>query len=213
MSCYEWERGTIKLPSNQTATVKAAVRQAVLQHREKVHQVCRAWWAEHKTTSQARYLERLGEFWDWAQKKRIDDSTASSAQSVLRHIVKPWTGDPRKPRQVQQKDLDAVLGEKPTNRTSTYRIDHGEALISFDGNVATWEVYENNHACETARANLIAVAFFNALDKVKWTRGSGGEIIGNNEYNREADYEGGGGNYVTDRYGPKFPRQTTRRYW
>jgi hypothetical protein len=72
-------------------------------------------------------------------------------------------------------------------------------------------VPSNNHACETARRHPVAAAFFAALGRVRWTRGSGGEIVGNDEYNRDVDYEGGGANYVVDRYGPTPSRRLSLR--
>ena len=44
-----------------------------------------------------------------------------------------------------------------------------------------------------------------------WTRGSGGKIIGNDEYNRDSVNEGGGGNYVIDEYGPNCKRYSYGR--
>jgi len=38
---------------------------------------------------------------------------------------------------------------------------------------------------------------------VEWTRGSGGTIIGNDEYNQDSDAVGGGGNYVCYEFGPR----------
>jgi len=44
--------------------------------------------------------------------------------------------------------------------------------------------------------------FFAALDEVRWTRGSGGVIISNNEANRESDCAGGGANFINSGLGP-----------
>jgi hypothetical protein len=44
--------------------------------------------------------------------------------------------------------------------------------------------------------------FFAALGKIKWTRSSGGFATGNDEYNQDNTYSGGGANYVTFSYGP-----------
>ena len=99
-----------------------------------------------------------------------------------------------------------------TNRTTTFRC--GEPLITFDRGKRSvrWEVPEGNHARDHGRNHPIAQALFKALDRVQWTRGTGGKIVGNDEYNRDSEYEGGGGNYVIDEYGPKVQRQPAHTY-
>jgi hypothetical protein len=54
------------------------------------------------------------------------------------------------------------------------------------------------------------IAMFRALDRIKWTARTGGEFVGNDEYNQDNRYAGGGGNYVTSSYGPKAEK---RRGW
>lgn len=78
------------------------------------------------------------------------------------------------------------------------------ASITFDTKArkVSWLVSENNHAVERARSCWLATEFFNLLKSVKWSRGTGGVIVGNDEYNRDSDSAGDGGNYITSSYGP-----------
>jgi hypothetical protein len=78
-----------------------------------------------------------------------------------------------------------------------------EAGISFNRvtRVVTWSVSENNHSVERAHDHETGRAFFKRLSVVNWTRGTGGEIVGNDEYNQESQESGRGGNYTTNRYG------------
>jgi len=102
----------------------------------------------------------------------------------------------RKPR----KNMFPVYG----NTATTFHDTNCSVHFDNERRVAVWNVPENNRACEDARAGNIGKAFRASLAKVKWTRGSGGTIVGNDEYNRDAgrDYEGGGGSYVVERFGP-----------
>jgi hypothetical protein len=78
-----------------------------------------------------------------------------------------------------------------------------EAGISFDSKTRTviWSVAENNHSVDRAHHHPTGREFFKRLDRVVWTRGTGGEIVGNDEYNRDARGSGEASNYVTNRYG------------
>lgn len=101
----------------------------------------------------------------------------------------------------------AHLAPKVNNRTATFKVTdtegHEAATIDFRSNVVTWDVPEGNHAVERAHAAPLALAFFAALDKINWTRNSGGFGTGNDEYNEDDRSAGGGANYVTFAYGPK----------
>jgi hypothetical protein len=89
-------------------------------------------------------------------------------------------------------------------KSNAYRIPVGnEAGIGFikETRIVVWQVSENNHSVDRARSNAIGREFFNRLNRVVWTRGTGGEIVGNDEYNQDNRDSGGGANYVTARYG------------
>ena len=101
---------------------------------------------------------------------------------------------PLRLRKPQKKDF-------PTAGNNICVFDDEDCSVVFDNDskTARWTVHENNHAVEHARASVLGTAFFAAMAKVTWTRGSGGQIVGNDEYNQDAgrDYAGGGGSYVT----------------
>lgn len=65
-----------------------------------------------------------------------------------------------------------------------------------------WLVEETNHAVTEAHAHPFTKALFSALDSVSFSRGNGGKIVGNDENNQDANWEGGGANYVTREYSP-----------
>jgi hypothetical protein len=93
-------------------------------------------------------------------------------------------------------------------------IDMDDAAIILDTGdcLASWDVPENNHACEHARAHPIAKAFFRALGQIEWSRGSGGVIVGNDEYNRDGRGLDDGGNYEVAYYGPPRKTKSSRRF-
>jgi len=91
---------------------------------------------------------------------------------------------------------------KPLSKSATF--NHGDAHISLnnENNIVVWHVSENNHACERAHDWWFAKELFKALGRVKWTRNSGGQIVGNDEYNQESCEFGMGGNYLVQGFGP-----------
>lgn len=220
MSRYCWEEGAIKLPSDAAAPLKKALRDAANAHHDAVLAACKRFWTDEakKTRSVKKYREAVEAYRTRLYNGRREPSPVEEATlEVLASIVQPdfrplhstEPVKPKTPRQATAADLKWVA-PKYTNRDDTFPL--GEAAISFKGRVVTWAVPENNHADEHARAHPLAKVFFDHLDRrITWTRGSGGEIVGNDEYNRESRHDGGGANYTVATYPPAKPAIQFRR--
>jgi len=67
-----------------------------------------------------------------------------------------------------------------------------------------WDVPENNRAVERAHESVLGTAFFRALDKVKWTRATGGVFRHSDEYARDASMETGDNPvHISRSFGPE----------
>lgn len=210
MSRYNWEHGSIKLPSSEFARVRKAMQDADSGHKEAVFAKTQEVWkglsrkqqtdpAEYRKACTTVIHQQLGALSRPGRNSFLTtDSRDPKATAVLEDALLRMTLTGRgKPVRVTRSDMHF-----PTNRTTIFHTS--EASISFDRENSTveWDVPENNHAVERARQDPQAQALFDALESVKWTRGTGGVFTGNDEYNREDNGYGGGGNCCTDAYGP-----------
>ena len=213
MSKYDWERGTIKIPSNQYTALKKVVRdrhnalqQARYETLCKVYNSVVSYMKGKRGVKPSELLHEWVYGWNSTTKPsnfpKLEDWNIWDHNLLFKGRERKWTA-PKK-------------NMFPLATSSTKQFDcGGEAGIIFDdkNRTVTWWVSENNRAVERAHDNPLAIVFFNALDRIKWTSRTGGQIIGNDEYNRDADYAGGGGNYITMEYGTGKPlrRRMIRR--
>lgn len=219
MSCYDWERGTITIPSAQWAKFKAAVREGYNNSKQsdftKAEQLQVKLLALH-ATYKGNNPKQYGGYWEnllelgWkAVEKPVFDRWGLRSDSEICYEQR-WNIEESIFRNGKDKPpLKPLKKGFPLADSSTKSLEQGQASVSFDDKTrgVTWEVDENNRAIDSARATSLGNAFFTALGKIEWTRGSGGNIIGNNEYNRESEYEGGGGNTLNDEYGPEVVKR------
>lgn len=222
MSKYGWERGTILIPTKEWKRVRDELVAVFNKH-------------------QAEQFDRLNKIYDLilAHKKTFKRGTFSvttawdqlSIGSAHRHLFEPLEcnnglpygysrllmgttdegrPDPTKLVKPKKKDLPLAVATKHTE----YAADDGSITINHAKRAITWNVPDNNHAVEFARRSVMGRALFRILSTVTWTRGSGGEIVGNDEYNRDSHSAGDGANYVTARYGaqPKVKPAKVSRY-
>lgn len=229
MSCYEWESGTLKLPTAEFTKLRKTIETADKARKQILFDRSQTFWkglpAKAKRDADA-YREAVREYC-WPQAVSYspgvvrmplgapapDEALAEELHDLLQrmltkrvknpdHGVKAWQGETIlvtcPPRRVLKADVAF-----PTNRTLEFSVGY-DATITFnrEASSVTWSVGENNHAVDHARSHPLANVFFTALGRITWTRGTGGVIVGNDEYNRHSESVGGGGNYVTASYGP-----------
>lgn len=229
MSCYEWETATITLPSTAVAPLKKALREHTNDFHTRVRDEAVRLHKKIGTRSVAKYRKALfaaqRASWDEPRPRSVTSSfyanwsapskpstrvssemvtqTAFDVLQTMLHFAERGEKALHVPT-VADVEREA---QKATNRTTQFQVHTprggSEGVITFRGRTVTWDIGENNHAVEAAHEAPLAAVFFAYLDSVKWTRGTGGYGVGNNEYNREDDYPGGGGNYTTFAYGPK----------
>lgn len=225
MSCYEWEEGSFKLSCKEWPKFKKRFRDAWNASLEKAY--------DHACDLQKRALAakkgKRNVYWfdvlrdlkvetsgGWglsgyhgAYKNTFDlDHHHLITRSMGYDGVSTWKTRPLKPK---KKDFPKV-----TNKTM--RFERGDACVLFHDKQrsVTWLVPENNHACDAARESILGRVFFGALEKVEWSRGTGGEIVGNDEYSTDDHSVGGGGNYSKGKWGPKeqkAQRAAAARRW
>lgn len=194
MSCYDWEAGRILLPAAEWSRFRTTVLEAWNRDREALLHLARKAYEEirdaQKDLRGAKRREARSE-----AISRVQDSPRGD--EVLELLG--FYGSEPKPHSPRRKDL----GLLPVTRGCVFGSAWMGACIELDNSTRSvrWDVEENNRAVERAREHPVARAMFQALDRVRWTRGTGGTLVGNDEYNRDSEDEGGGANYVTARYG------------
>ncbi|KQO98846.1 hypothetical protein [Leifsonia sp. Leaf264] len=212
MSKYEWEEGTITLPSSGFAQLRKAVEEADRAHKEVVFEHTQKFWAgltAKQKSDRGEYNKAFDDYCDkHARTKKVISAPSrwSSGVSIdvdlsddIEAVVKYGRAFKDKPTRVLKSDMNF-----PTNRTTEFSASPHGGCITFnkDRGTVTWSVGENNHAVSSARGGAVAEAFFKSLRDVKWRKNTGGVISGNDEYNREGRDYGNGGNYVTVGFGP-----------
>jgi hypothetical protein len=210
MSKYEWERGDIVIPTDQWVAFRRKIIEAHNREQERLFTLATTVLARVKLAAKGK------RGFEW--RRAIEESALAltterrdwndDGHAVLRLLGMTarhagdgtgWVEGADKPRAPRRKDLDlrSVRG-----RAAPISADEGTISFIERSHTVRWSVSENNRACESARSHPVGRAFFQELGRVTWKRVSGGKIVGNDEYRRDSDEEGGGGNYVTAEYGP-----------
>jgi hypothetical protein len=223
MSHYDWESGSFKLSCKEYGRFKKALRDqwnaSLIAAHKKAVEIQQALLKKFKGKRNVDWHKALDEYritryydsWSGhAVTDRITD--LDHGQLIWKALaVKGDDGKVQRPLKPKKKDFPLA-----TNKTRGFsNTDWHEGTVYLDDKTRTveWDVEENNHACDRASNSTLGRIFFELLNKVVWTRGTGGEIIGNDEYNRdvEDEYAGGGGSYVKRRFGPPVKEKRRRQ--
>jgi hypothetical protein len=201
MSTYEWESGTIKIPAKEWTKFRTAIIKASNQLKLNGFELAKALYPKVKKTKPKNQWESALDTVFEAERGSSDDERFDVVRSLL------YTYDQEKRKQVLRRPVKSNLGLLPTSKSCSIIL--GEACITLnnESKSVTWDVSENNHACDSARAHPLGKELFRLLERITWTRGSGGTIIGNDEYNRDSDCAGGGGNYVKSEFSMAASKQ------
>jgi hypothetical protein len=199
MSRNDWERGEIKMSVKEFGSVRRDMVAFVNRRQDMLLSGAQGVYSSLKALGKGK------RGFDWAAQlesllRFVGDGAEEIHGAILPYEYAEGRGyaQSKRPKAPKKKQFAHV-------KQSVERIDLGEASIGFDRKrrVIHWSTGENNHAVDRAHSHAVAKAFFSRLDRVVWTRGTGGELIGNDEYNIDAgrDYAGGGASYVTRRFG------------
>jgi len=215
MSKNESEKGTLKLPSAAWAKFKKALQTGM---------------AKHLTADYELAVKLHAALVEQKKGKRGFDLYAAFNKEFYTETDNPrarWTyGEPDRLRKYPFAVADeymvriAVLGQErppslrkpqkklfPIPTSATLHFSHEAADLTLDNEKRElrWDVDDGNRNVERAHKSALGTLLFSLLKEVKWTRDTGGTFVGNDEYHREAgeEREGGGGNYVTQRFGPR----------
>jgi len=235
MSCYEWERGTITIPKPQWASFRKNLLSQWNAREDEVLAKAKKAFAAAKAAAKGKRGEKRtqainaalasacgGSIDEWGYfqaSRRVSgywggsyerDEKAHELHSRISRLVLKSEGYGKNAKvslvAPKAKDLNKVKISQDAS------LHFSDATVTFNNrcHAVEWCVHENNHAKEHAHAHWFAQALFSALKGIKWTRNSGGTVVGNDEYNRESHYEGGAANYVTMTFGPER-KQSSRR--
>lgn len=184
MSCNNWEEGFVKFSVKEWAPFRTAIIEKVNELREKKYKLaCEAYKAAQEAGKGRRGFSRA----DWVQ-------DSERFWEVAHYITRRGETKVFKPK---KKDFPKL----PTSKSAVLHLE--EATITLDNKkrALTYSSGENNRAVEHARDNPAVDLMFQKLRGIVWTRGTGGEFVGNDEYNRDNRHAGGGGNYTTATFG------------
>lgn len=185
MSCYNWESGSFKLSTVEYAKFRKAFRQGFNRLQEDELAAANRHWEKYKSGPLPKW---------WSQNRFYKIWRKWIAEPGQTEATKNWGRweNRKRPRKPVRNDYPVAANKKT-------EFDFDEAAIYFNNKTREVRYHsgENNRQVERAREHEVGKLFFGLLENVNWTRGTGGQLNGNDEYNQDSNAAGGGGNYTT----------------
>lgn len=213
MSHYDWEHGTVIIPSAQWAAFKKALRDGYNLMREKdletltkihakVSESCKGMASSELYTKVENEVSRLENVSTWGGfKKAVYALNLLEPGDCQYMLVKP-NEKTRKFQLVKPVSTKFPHPAADRNTTTFHVFDDARIVLNNTNRTVTWRVPEGNHAVQRASDSAMGRLFFGLLNKITWTRGSGGVFYRNDEENRSGSDGGDGLDYVAARFGP-----------
>lgn len=200
MSRYEWEAGVVVIPSKDFVELKKVCKDAYNKYQNKLYEYS------------VRFYDRILENKPKGRKWNIHISDMRSMGfSLMEDIPEIYRWDVVRAVTATEHQLDNYKPQKPkrswfphikNSKSLAISTDDFSVQLEADTRKLIWRVHENNHAVDSARENPIAKALWTHVNKIVWTRGSGGEIVGNDEYNEDPDTGAPQDNFIVASYSP-----------
>jgi hypothetical protein len=214
MSRYEWESGTLVIPAKEWSGFKRTLRETYNRLQTLRLELAVSLSAELKTLGRGRrnfdFEAAAEQLFHQRAKGRF--SPISQDYFLILQSIFPSCGRTDAPRRIRPSVPKKKDFPQATSKTNDFDCNEGSISLDDKERKFRWHVSENNHACEQAHEHPMASAAFRALDRMNWTRNTGGKITGNDEYNRESKEDGSGANYVVRGYGPLGEDQLLKRF-
>jgi hypothetical protein len=206
MGHWETEHGDIVLPSSEFAAVRQAVQNAEHAHQTRVFDGTQEFWkglTRKQQTDPAAY-EAAREAFITERRRLLESALRGWGRGSVTPHAEELIDDldwrltvPRgkAPARILKSDIPF-----PTNRTTEFPAGEGFVTFNKDSKSVAWETGQYRHVIDRARNSPAGSALFDAVRKVKWTRGTGGVFYGNSELHSEESEDPR--DYVTTAFGP-----------
>lgn len=200
MTNNERASGTITLPAAAVAPFRRAVNTAANRLHEEVLASAKAAHANIKTRSPKLYEQAVHQWTDKAYRETHVSAHTATVRELTHMIL---LGLATKPHAPTRADVDRYI-TRATNRTGDW---HGMQWgITLEGRTLTIS-YDGNHSADAFAEHPVSAAAMTALSAVKWTRGTGGVLWYNSEYNEgPSGNSWGGGDRISEAWGPDGER-------
>lgn len=210
MSCYEYEYGSIKLPSAEFSRVRRAFAEqhnlwldAISRKADSHYEPLKAYISLYKK-------DKSVVVWSTDRvcglvNKYLSDKISGLTEAELSKLVEVFLSSKTVDGKVKYSLSKPKKSDFKHVSLSNNEYQDDEASITLDATNKTleWHVQENNHAVERARKGELGIRLHKILNSVKWTRSTGGVFYYNNEYNREDEgFCGAGGDQDSHHFGP-----------
>lgn len=206
MGHWETEHGHITLPSTEFAAVRQAVQNADHDHQSKVFEETQEFWKgltrKEQVDPAAYEAARTRHI---AERRRLTESAMRSwghrsvtphAEEIIDDVSWRLTLAPgAAPARVLKTDIPF-----PTNRTTEFQAGEGTISFNKDTKSVSWDTGQYRNVIEKAHSSPAGKALFERIKTVKWTRGTGGVLLGNNELRSEESDDPS--DHATTAYGP-----------